>query len=94
LSLIDSLKTRGPAVAEVDQVRGQMARAHALNLQNNTFWLHNLAARDQSGEDPVGLLAPYEELIRKLAAPTIKQAAQRYFDTTNFAKFVLLPQTQ
>ena len=91
LSVIDSLKTKGPTAVDMDLVREQMARTHAANLQNNTFWLNNIAARDQAGEDPAGLLAPYQDMIQKLTAAAIKQAAQRYFDTGNFAKFLLLP---
>lgn len=92
LSVIDSLKTNGPRLADVDKAREQLARARVDDLKTNAFWLRNIAARDQSAEDLVGLLSPYDELIRKLTGTMIQHAVQQYFDTKNFAKFILLPE--
>jgi zinc protease len=93
LSLIDTLKTSGPRPADVERTRQQMAAGRTLDLRSNAYWLRNLAARDQSGEDPAGLLAPHDQLIRSVTPAMIRQAVQQYFDTTNFAKFILLPET-
>ena len=44
------------------------------------------------GEDIVGLLAPYDELVKKISPAMIQDAAKKYFDTKNYARFVLLPE--
>jgi zinc protease len=92
LSVIEAVKTNGPAVADVDQARRLLAGTRVDDIKTNAYWLRNLAARDQAGEDPMGLLSPYDEMIRNLNPALIKQAALQYFDTKNFAKFVLLPE--
>jgi zinc protease len=76
----------------VEKVREQLIRAREVDLKTNTYWAVNLAGRDQNGEDPAGLLAPYDELVKKLSAAQIQQAARQYFDTANYARFVLLPE--
>jgi zinc protease len=92
LALVDSLKTKGPLPADVEKVREQLVRTREVDLKTNGFWTGNIAGRDQAGEDLGGLLAPYDEMIRKLTPALIQQAARQYLDTKNFAKFVLLPE--
>jgi zinc protease len=92
LSVIDSLKAHGPAIADVSRVIEQMKRTRAVDIKTNAFWLLNIAAREQADEDIGGLLGPYDELIRQLSTTKIQQAARQYFDTKSFAKFVLLPE--
>jgi zinc protease len=91
-ALIDSLKTSGPSAADVEKVREQMIRTRETDLKTNSYWAGNIAGRDQAGEDLEGLLAPYDAMIRNLTAAQIQQAAQKYFDTKNYVRFVLLPE--
>ena len=92
LALIDSLKVHGPSQADVDKVREQLVRTRETDLETNGYWAANIAGRDQAGEDIAGLLGAYDELVRGLTAVQIQQAAQQYFDTRNYARFVLLPE--
>ena len=39
-----------------------------------------------------GLGAAYDEMIRKLTPQQIQAAAKQYFNTSNYARFVLLPE--
>ena len=50
------------------------------------------AARDQAGEDITGLLDAYDAMVRSLTPTMIRDAARRFFDTANYARFVLLPE--
>jgi predicted Zn-dependent peptidase len=52
----------------------------------------NIAARDQAGEDLAGLGPAYDEMVKRLTPAMIQQAAKKYFDTANYARFVLLPE--
>jgi zinc protease len=93
-ALIDSLKTHGPTQADVDRVRAEIARAREVELKQNTWWINNMMGRDQAGEDIGGLLAPYDDMVKNLSIAQVRDAARRYLDVTNYARFVLLPENQ
>ena len=92
-ALIETLKKDGPAATDVDKVKEQLIRAREVQLKQNAYWLTNISARDQNNEDMAGLLAPYEAMIAALTPAQIQKAARQYFDTKNYARFVLLPET-
>ena len=91
-ALVDTLRTRGPSAADVAKVREQLARGREVQLKQNAAWLGNIAGRDQAGEPLEGLLAPYDAMVRALSPALVQQAARRYFDTKNYARFTLLPE--
>lgn len=90
LALIDTLQRVGPTEADVEKVRAQTLRARETSLKQNGFWLTNIAGRDQAGEDIAGLLD--DSAVRKLTPAQIQAAARQYLNTSNYAKFVLLPE--
>jgi zinc protease len=90
--LIDSLKTHGPSAADVAKVKEQLIRAREVEIKQNGYWVGNILARDQAGEDIAGLLGPYDEMLKNLSAAQIQAAAKKYFDVKNYARFVLLPE--
>jgi zinc protease len=92
LAFIDTLKRVGPTQADVDKVKAQTLRARETALKQNGFWLSNIAARDQAGEDLAGLLD--ETAIRNLTPAQIQAAAKQYLDLGNYARFVLLPEAK
>jgi zinc protease len=92
-ALIDTLKAKGPSAVDVGKVKEQLVRAREVEIKQNGYWLGNIMARQQAGEDIAGLLAPYDKLLAGLTAAQIQDAAKKYFDTSNYARFVLLPET-
>ncbi len=92
--VIDSLKTVGPSDADVTKVREQILRGRETNLKTNAFWAANIASRDQNGEPIDGLLAPYDEMVKKLSAKGIQDAAKQYLNTARYVKVVLLPESK
>ena len=90
-SVIDSVKAGHITDADVAKIREQQLRAHEVSLKENGYWLTNLAARTENGEDPRGLLG-YPGFIRELTKEKLQAAAQKYFAGTNVARFVLLPE--
>jgi predicted Zn-dependent peptidase len=50
--------------------------------------------REQAGEDISGLLGAYDAMLKNLTPALIQEAAKKYLDTTNYARFVLLPETK
>jgi len=94
LALIDSLQRVAPTQADVDKVKAQLLRGREVETRQNGYWIANLANRDQAGEPLSGLLGPYDQLIRDLTPAKIQAAAVQYFDTRNYARFVLLPEAK
>jgi zinc protease len=90
-ALIDSLKTRGPSQADVEKVKESIIRAHEIEVKQNAYWTGNILARDAAGEDVTGLTDAYNQMATQLTATQIQEAAKRYFDVGNYARFVLLP---
>jgi len=91
-ALIDSLKTHGPSASDVAKVKEQLVRAREVEIKQNSYWVGNILARDQAGEDIAGLLGAYDEMLKNITPAQIQAAAKKYFDTTNYARFVLLPE--
>lgn len=92
-ALIDSLQKNPPSQADVDKVKEQILRAREVETKQNSYWLGNIMARDEAGEDLGGLGAPYDEMVKKLTAADLQAAAKLYFNTKNYARFVLLPES-
>jgi len=90
--LIDSLQRQGPSVADVAKVREQLLREREVQLKQNAYWAGNIAAWLQAGEDIAGLGTPYTAMIQALTPGDIQAAARLYFNTNNYARFVLLPE--
>jgi zinc protease len=93
LNLIDSLKAQPVSQADVDKVKEEILRSREVEVKTNAYWLGNIGARDQAGEDLAGLGSAYDEMVKKLTPAMILEAARKYFDTANYARFVLLPET-
>ena len=92
LALVDSLKRTAPSDADVAKVKAQMARSREVELRQNSYWLANLVGRVRSGEDLAGFLTAYDAMVRSLTPAQIQEAARKYFDTANYARFILLPE--
>lgn len=91
---IDSLKNAPPSAADVNKVKEALIREREVQLKQNAYWLASIVNREQSGEDVTGMLAAFDDLIRNITPASIQAAAKKYFDTANYARFVLLPETK
>jgi len=74
-------------------VKEALIRAREVEVKQNGYWVGNILGRDQAGEDIAGLGAAYDEMLKNISAAQIQAAAKKYFDTTNYARFVLLPES-
>jgi zinc protease len=91
-ALIDTLVRAGPSAADAEKVQAQMLRQREVEVKQNDYWLNNLVARRQAGEDLAGLGAAYDRMIRGLTPALIQSAARQYLDMRNHARFVLVPE--
>jgi zinc protease len=90
---IDSLKTNGPTQADVNKVKEQITRKREVDVKQNGYWAANIVGRDQAGEDVTGLLAAYNKMVSGLTPAQIQDAVKKYFNTANYARFILLPES-
>jgi len=64
-----------------------------VNLKQNRFWLSSLQFAYANNEPATDILH-FDELIEKLSAADIQQAAQKYLDMKNCVKIYLYPREQ
>lgn len=93
-ALIDSLKNAPPSAADVNKVKEALIREREVSLKQNNYWLASILNREQAGEDVAGMLAPFDDMIRAITPESLQASARKYFDTANYARFVLLPETK
>jgi zinc protease len=88
---IDSLKASGPSAADLGKVKEMYLRQHETDLKQNGWWVGQLAAYAQHGEDPK-LLLGYPARVRALTPETVRDAARRWLDRGRYVKVSLLPE--
>src|SRR5260221_8155019 len=90
--LFVSLKATPPWQADVDKEKEQILDGGEAKPRQNNYWVANIMSRDEAGEDLVGLTSQYDEMVKRLTAAMLQDAARQYFNTSNYARFVLLPE--
>jgi zinc protease len=90
---IDSVKATGASADDLTKVKEMQLRGWETSLKQNGFWLSQLAAYDQAGEDPRAIL-DYRATIGRLTAERIRDAARRYLNTGNYVRVTLHPEQQ
>ena len=91
-AVIDTVTKNGATAAELQKVREQQLRTQEVSLKENGYWVGNIAARTENGEDPRGLVTYTKDFIEKLTSDQIRDAARRYLNMSRYARFVLLPE--
>lgn len=91
-AIIDSLRKYPASDADMQKVKEQIVRPRETGLKTNSYWLSNIAGREQAGEDVAGLLSPYDDMVKALTAKEIQDAANAYFNLKRYVKLVLLPE--
>jgi zinc protease len=88
---IDSLKAKGATAEDVAKVKETQLRSRETSLKQNGYWLGQLAAYDQNGEDPRGILE-YDRRIATLTPAMVREAANRYLNVNNYVQMRLYPE--
>jgi zinc protease len=91
LGQVDSLRQFGTTTEYLTRVKEIQRRERETNLKENWFWLNVLQFYSEHGENPLQLLE-YEKQIESLTSAMLQEAAKKYFDTNNYARFVLHPE--
>jgi zinc protease len=94
LAVIDTVKQVGATPEELQKVREQQLRTQEVSLKENSYWLGNIAARTENGEDLRGLASYSKDFIEKLTSEQIRDAARKYLLLERYARFMLLPESK
>ena len=89
---IDSVRDVGLDSTYVDKVKEIRRREHEVNLKENGWWLSVLEWVDYHDVDPAVILD--ESIVEALTPEDVQVAAERWFDKSRYARFVLLPQPE
>jgi zinc protease len=90
---IDSLKQAGPSASDVQKVTEAQHRALETWRTQNDYWFEQLILYVEDNDDP-RLLARYGEVIDRLNAAVIRDAARRYLRADNYVQVSLYPETR
>lgn len=88
---IDSLRAVGLDSTYTDKVREIRRREREVNLKENGWWLSLLEWVDKHEVDPLLILD--DSVVEGLTPEDVRRAAA-WFDTTNYARFVMLPEEE
>jgi zinc protease len=93
LEEIKSLKANGAAQINVDKVIAEDTRSLETRVKDNNYWLYNLQDKYYHNEDPKQILQD-PEMAKKLTVARTKELANKYFNTDNLVKLVLMPENK
>ncbi|MFT3934543.1 MAG: insulinase family protein [Chitinophagaceae bacterium] len=88
---IAQLQANGATDADITKFTTEQTRQYELQLKSNGFWLGNLGARLENGDDLNGILG-FKDRLKLVTTSSVKQAANQYLNNGNFLQFVLLPE--
>lgn len=88
---IKNMKANGGTQTNVDKVIAEDTRAMQTSVKDNSYWLYNLQDKYYYNEDPKVLLQD-AAMVKKLTVERIKEMANKYFNTENMIKIVLMPE--
>jgi zinc protease len=94
--IISALQTSGPTPDELQKFVAQTRRETEVAVKTNDWWLseisnHVMPDGEAAGRPLSGLLT-WSAQLDGLTAAMVQDAARKYFDPANVARFVLLPE--
>ena len=91
LAEIEKLKNEGPTVETVEKVKEIQRRSREKALERNEFWLS--ALQTQAVNDlPLVDILDFEARLERITVDSIREAAQRYFDSERYVQGILRPE--
>ncbi|MGO3161767.1 MAG: M16 family metallopeptidase [Sphingobacteriaceae bacterium] len=90
---VDKIKENGPTQIDLDKFIIEEKRQLELQVKENSFWLSQLVGEGQNQND-LTYITRYLENLEKVTLETVKETANKYLDTDNMFRFILLPEDQ
>jgi zinc protease len=90
---VEKFRTEGPTDKQVTDEREALLRDLEAGTKQNSYWMGQLVARYEYGENPEDILTT-GDLFRKLDAAMIRSAAARYLKGDNRIQLTLVPESR
>ncbi len=91
LEEVNKLKTNGADAKEIQNFVLKEAQQTKTDFRQNIFWAGYLNSTSQNQENPARLIYHVQNLS-KVTPQSTKEVANKYFDSTNLIKLILLPE--
>lgn len=88
---IKNMKANGGTQTNVDKVVAEDTRSLETSVKENSYWLYNLQDKYYYNEDPTTILQD-AAMVKKLTVARTKELANKYLNTDNEVKLVLMPE--
>ncbi len=88
---IEKIKINGASQVDLEKIKEAELTNAKEGLKYNIYWISKLQNAYEYGWNPEKIL-DYEAEINKLTSKDFKEAANTYFDTNNYAEFILMPE--
>ena len=94
--IITALRTTGPTADELQKFVAQSRRETEVAVKTNDWWLGEISSHAMpdgaSAGRPLSELLSWGKRLDALTLAMVQDAAKKYFDPANVARFVLLPE--
>lgn len=91
LTEIEKIKSEGATAEDLKKIKEAELANTKDYMEMNGYWVSKLKSAYEYGLKPESIL-DYETSINNINSKTFKEAANKYFDDSNYAEFILLPQ--
>ncbi|MFB9841986.1 M16 family metallopeptidase [Mucilaginibacter ginsenosidivorans] len=91
LDEINKIKNDGPEAVDIQKFKAETTRSIEVQLKENSFWEGHLTASSQNQSNPDDALKSIANLDQATVS-TVKDAANKYLNESNFIKLILLPE--
>lgn len=88
---IKNMKANGGTQTNVDKVVAEDTRSLETGVKENSYWLYNLQDKYYYNDDPATILHD-AMMVKKLSVARTKELADKYLNTDNVIKIVLMPE--
>lgn len=88
---IEKIKNKGATEKDLNKIKeAELANAKEY-LEINSYWIYKLKEAQEYGLNPEAIL-DYKKTIDKIDSKMFQDAANTYFNTDNYAEFILVPE--
>lgn len=88
---ISKLKLNGALPTDIQKFVAEEARSTQVQLKENVFWAGYLGSASQNGQNPDDILSHVSHLDQ-ITVQSTKETANKYLNTSNLVKLILMPE--
>jgi zinc protease len=93
LEEVKNMKANGGSQTNVGKVIAEDTRGMETSVKENNYWLFNLQDKYYHNEDPK-IILQNAAMVKQLTVARTKEIADKYFNTDNMVRLVLMPENK